>query len=90
MTAEEWSSKHKADSDFDEVEITEQNALVVIAMELRSIKRTLHTMAFDPNCETVLDKSVSRVADALYAYEDGGSGLAEIIAAASDIKIVEK
>jgi hypothetical protein len=41
--------------DSPEQPITAENAVVVIAQELRSIKRTLHALAFDPNCETTLD-----------------------------------
>ena len=37
-------------------EITAENALVVIAQELRGIRKTLDAMAYDPDAETVLGR----------------------------------
>jgi hypothetical protein len=45
----------------EEPEITEANALTVIAQELRGIRRVLALMAYDPDCDTML----GRVADSI-------------------------
>jgi hypothetical protein len=53
-------------------EITPDNALVVIARELRGIRVTLEAMAYDPNCETVLGQIHTALNDNLQSFDDRG------------------
>ena len=62
-TASEWVLEF-APPDSPEVEITQENVIMVIAQELRSIKRILWQMAYDPNAETSL-YDLSRIASAI-------------------------
>ena len=55
-----------------EPEITPENALVMIAHELRSIKRTLWHATFDPNCETTLDRIGVKLDELLSDGDDRG------------------
>ena len=68
----DWEFGHTP-ADGSEQEITESNALVVIAQELRSIKRTLHSIAFDPNLSTTF----SRIADELQEIRESKSKQSE-------------
>jgi hypothetical protein len=53
----------------DEPTITTDNALVVIAHELRAIRKTMHRATFDPNCETVGDRIHTELHDNLQVFE---------------------
>ncbi len=52
-----------------DVPITADNAIVVIAQELRGIRHLLWQVAFDPNCETVLDRINTTLHDTLQTFE---------------------
>jgi hypothetical protein len=51
--------------------ITAENAIVVIATELREIRHALMHMAFDPNCETVLGNIHTALNDNLQTFPVG-------------------
>jgi hypothetical protein len=78
MTEKQSPVRHWTDPD-DEPQITPENALVVIAHEMRSIRKTLSAMAFDENCETVLAHIHTVLNDTLHALEPDGDGVADIL-----------
>ena len=75
MKSEDWCLDDEPVG--DEPRVTEANALTVIAMELRQIKRILHTMAFDPNSETVLNGLGGQIDRSLST--SGGTSVADVI-----------
>lgn len=68
----------------DEPVITPTTALVVIAQELRGIRRVLYAMAFDPDCDsTVLGKIETHLQGNLQTFDEDGetTSIAEHVAA---------
>ena len=78
-------SEEKDDIDFcfsREQAITQENALLVIAHELRDIKRTLHAAVFAPNCTTVLRGIEEHLYDLAYVEKNSVPAILKRIAKA--------
>lgn len=59
--------------------ITPENAIVIIAKELRMMRRTLDDLVYDPNCDTVLGRIHNVLHDTLQTFDErfGETSIAE-------------